>query len=612
MLVPVLVWGVVVAVQRPGVPPAHLRLDGMTPVLEPGGAAVGHDGARWFKKGAAGPAEFTLEHRFHRPEAGGQQPLAVYVPSVERNLEVSLNGTRLGDGGRLVSPVTRNRHRPLFFPIPWGLLHPGENVLRLRVVSEEWDATFLQAAYLGPQKDLETAYRWQYGFKVTSMQVMIAAILLLELFIGGLWLHRPRETVYAWFAAGLLFWAIYNVNYAVSGWPVTAPHWPAVHHVALGAFLYCMILFVHRLVGAPPRRLERGLTWLTAAASVMLLDGGWTLDPQRMWVFINVVYRAVPLGLGVYLLVRLGALARRERTSVLYWLGSVTLVTFSFGVHDSLRQLGVLDPTVGNLMQYAALAALLVFGYLLVDRFAGALAQSEELNQALDHKVSEKTRALAEQFERTRALEREMVLAGERERLMRDMHDGMGGQLVSLLTLVRSGRGDARLLEETVTECLSDLRLMIDSMDTAGEDLAVALGMFRARVEPRLRAMGLVVRWDTAGIPEGVRLGPEGVLHAFRILQEAIQNALKHSQAHTVWVEASDDGRRIHVSVTDDGQGIPAVPVQGRGLRNMHRRAALIGGVVAVEAAHPGTRVTLSVEVPGARVLPYRAAGRRG
>jgi signal transduction histidine kinase len=619
LAVPVLVWAVVLAVQHRGLPRAGLRLDALRLVDEDAAAAfVGNRGAHWYKQGTAGPPDFTLEHHFQGGTAAGAEPLAVYVPSVERNVEVFLNGTKVGDGGRLATPVERNRHRPLFFIVPSGLLREGANSLRLRVVSETHDPAFIQAAYFGPRHELETAYRWQYGFKVTSMQVIVATILLLELFIAGLWLHRRRETVYAWFAAGLLFWAVYNLNYALPRWPVTAPAWPAVHHCALGAFLYCMIVFVHRLVGMRPARLERLLSWLTLLSSGALLLGAWTLEPDRLWALINTGYRAIAQALGLYLLVRLFALARRERTTVLYWLGSVTLLSFSFGVHDSLRQLGLLDPTVPNLMQYGALAALLVFGYLLLERFAVALHQSEELNLALDHKVQEKTRALAEQHERTRALEREMVLAEERERLMRDMHDGTGGQLVSLLSLVRAGHRDPRLLEQAVSECLNDLRLMIDSMDTAGEDLAVGLGTFRARVDPRLRAAGLQVTWDTQAVPAGLRLGPECVLHSFRILQEAIQNVIKHAGARRLRVEAWMEGPPggVRLAVQDDGMGIPAVPVQGRGLRNMQRRAARIGGLLAVEATQPGTRVTLFIPPPRAgRLLPYTfrpAAGRPG
>jgi signal transduction histidine kinase len=140
---------------------------------------------------------------------------------------------------------------------------------------------------------------------------------------------------------------------------------------------------------------------------------------------------------------------------------------------------------------------------------------------------------------------------------------------------------------------------MIDSMDTAGQDMAVGLGMFRSRLDPRLRAMGLQVHWDTHNVPEGLSLGPEGVLQVFRILQEAIQNALKHAQAKTLWIEARLDGSArtpsLLVSVRDDGVGLPAATP---GLDTIRRRAEALSATLTVEPAHPGTRVTLSVPAP--------------
>jgi signal transduction histidine kinase len=123
--------------------------------------------------------------------------------------------------------------------------------------------------------------------------------------------------------------------------------------------------------------------------------------------------------------------------------------------------------------------------------------------------------------------------------------------------------------------------------------------MLRARIEPRLRAMGLEVHWDTHRLPEGIRLGPEGVLQVFRILQEALQNAIKHAGARGLWVEARLDGAAdapaIVLTARDDGTGLPDVVTPGRGLGNMRRRAEGLGATLAVEAAHPGTRVTLSL-----------------
>ena len=605
VLMPPLVWAAVLAVESRGEPDARWLVTDFA-LVDPAPSAdaarlAQKEGPAWFFQASPGRDSFTLRHRFAAAARPTDGPLGLYLPSLEKNVEVFLDGEKIGDGGRLTPPIERARHRPLFFTIPAGLLREGGNDLDLRVVIGGSDG-FLERTYLGPRGSLEPAYRWLYAFKVTSMQMIMITLSLMVLFVFALWAKRPRETLYAWFAAGLVFWSVYNLNFLLTRLPVDMASWQALIHAALGCFLYCMIVFVHRLMGTRLVRLERALLWITLASLAALVAGGRILDFRTQWAFINSGYRFVLLGLGAYLMARLGAFCLRVRTVPVYWLASANVLTFGFGVHDSLAQLGLLRPAMPSLMQYGALAALLGFGYLLVDRFAEALRESEELNVDLDRKVQEKTRALSEQFERTRALERRMAVAAERERLVRDMHDGMGGQLVSLLTLVRSGERDPKLIENALAESLEDLRLVIDSMDVAGEDLAVGLGMLRARLEPRLREMGLAVHWNTHQLPGGIRLGPEGLLHVFRILQESLQNTLKHARARTLWIEARPDGSpgggSVRLTVRDDGIGFSGPRPGGRGLGNMRHRAGRLGATLSVEPASPGTQVTLVLPMP--------------
>jgi signal transduction histidine kinase len=81
----------------------------------------------------------------------------------------------------------------------------------------------------------------------------------------------------------------------------------------------------------------------------------------------------------------------------------------------------------------------------------------------------------------------------------------------------------------------------------------------------------------------------------YRIAQEALTNALKHSGGTRIEFELRVDAERLTLTVQDDGQGMPATPATpGVGLTSMRSRAARIGGVVTVAPAAPrGTRVTV-------------------
>jgi signal transduction histidine kinase len=87
-------------------------------------------------------------------------------------------------------------------------------------------------------------------------------------------------------------------------------------------------------------------------------------------------------------------------------------------------------------------------------------------------------------------------------------------------------------------------------------------------------------------------------LQVMRVVQEAITNVVKHADAATITVrtgEAPDveRGPGVFVDVEDDGRGVGPDPAAGRGLAGMRRRAARLGGVVAVEGTGTGTRVRL-------------------
>src|SRR4029434_10116892 len=98
--------------------------------------------------------------------------------------------------------------------------------------------------------------------------------------------------------------------------------------------------------------------------------------------------------------------------------------------------------------------------------------------------------SFAREEERARAA----ALARERTRLMRDLHDGLGGQLVSIVALSERGNATAPI-GDAARAALKDLRLVIDSMDDIGGDLMLALGSWRERAMAQLRPHNIALEW---------------------------------------------------------------------------------------------------------------------
>ena len=92
------------------------------------------------------------------------------------------------------------------------------------------------------------------------------------------------------------------------------------------------------------------------------------------------------------------------------------------------------------------------------------------------------------------------------------------------------------------------------------------------------------------------RLEPRVEVTVYRIVQELVGNALKHAKASEVSIDVTRSPGRLSVMVSDDGAGFdPSIPGEGMGLENVRKRAATLGGNVAIDSV-PGKGTTISLE----------------
>jgi len=202
--------------------------------------------------------------------------------------------------------------------------------------------------------------------------------------------------------------------------------------------------------------------------------------------------------------------------------------------------------------------------------------------------------------------ERDLLAAVNREqqRFGRDLHDGLGQELTGIALLVRSlcnrALKDAPSLVTELQEVLAHVTTAIATTRTVARGVSPASreqgGLARALQE-------LARRWrETQGTnvqcrviaPDTLDLEPMLADNFYRIAQEALTNAIQHSGASEILIELRQSPRRLRLSVTDNGSGIPPVGTRGTGLglNIMRSRAELAGAQLKIEAAADGgTRV---------------------
>jgi signal transduction histidine kinase len=194
--------------------------------------------------------------------------------------------------------------------------------------------------------------------------------------------------------------------------------------------------------------------------------------------------------------------------------------------------------------------------------------------------------------ERERDLAAHQAVLEERARIARELHDVIAHTVTVMVVQAQAGpdvAGDtARArhafasIESSGREALSELRRLLGVLRTGEEKVAVApqpgLGSLE-RLVAELRAAGRQVALHVEGTP--VELPPGVNLSAYRIVQEALTNIVKHAPGARADVTVRYRSRAVEVEIVDDGPGASVVRAGlGHGLVGMRERAALYGGLL--------------------------------
>jgi two-component system sensor histidine kinase UhpB len=234
------------------------------------------------------------------------------------------------------------------------------------------------------------------------------------------------------------------------------------------------------------------------------------------------------------------------------------------------------------------------------------MAQAVEDKVQAERKALEAEAKLEERSEMARVVEQRVE--EERRLIAHELHDEFGQSVTAIRSLALAiatqggardpATGDvARLIAEEAARLYDAMhglipRLVPLSLDTLG--LAETLESLVRDWQSRYPAVMLSLRHDLSA-----DLGPSVTLAIYRVVQEGLINALRHAQASRVDVGVQSDARHVHVTITDDGIGLPADWARPGhfGLRGLAERLAHLGGVLDVANVQP-RGVRLSAEIP--------------
>lgn len=287
--------------------------------------------------------------------------------------------------------------------------------------------------------------------------------------------------------------------------------------------LFWLVMVLHLFLCQPHGRaligLTRAVVCITGVISVLTLPvlGVLPVFPSTSLlvplVYAIVVLMAVTVCLvgGIY-----AWRCSREGRLVAIGLGVCTLL----GVPDWLLHNDVISPEGWFLGAYTNAATFSMFGLLMYRRYVSAIGEVEQLNASLAQRLQAREAELELSHRQLREAQMLQTISDERQRLMQDMHDGLGSSLISAIRSVERGGMSDLKVSQILKDCLDDLKLTIDSMEPVEADLLLLLATLRFRLEPRLEGSGIALLWEVQELPTLAWLDPSRALHILRIVQE--------------------------------------------------------------------------------------------
>ena len=533
--------------------------------------------------------------------ANGQTSPAVYVP---RAIAMPLQLWWLD--GALWRPFFDNQanraeqwNRPLLVPLPPGVwpAHPAPGqrlILAVGVPYRNDRFHAVSSLWVGPLAELRSRHAGRVALQLALPQAASLAMVAIGALSWAVWLRRRRDRAYLYFAMAAVVWPLRNLHHFID-----LPHdalWRGwfwwLTSASVSWLMWVVYLFAFRFDARRFPRIERGLALFVVVSGVLTMPF-WPYDALLL-------QHAVNLGAALCVTALLGGLAWRGGARELKVIVLALLVSLAFAVHDwGLLAMRISLESI-YLLPFGSMLVMGSFLYAAQRRFVGAIDEVEAANAELADKLARREREIEASHAQLRRIESAQAVLIERQRLMRDMHDGVGSTLIATLRTVEQGDFSRQGLADMLRAAIEDLRLAIDSLEPIEHDLTTLLATLRHRVGRRLEAAGLQLQWAMDDLPPLPWLDATQALQVLRLLQEALSNVIKHAGARTVAISAQVADGAVLVRVVDDGGGFdPAAATAGRGMVNMHHRAARLGGLCEITSSPgPGAGAVVALRLP--------------
>jgi len=520
--------------------------------------------------------------------------ISIFTENNRERVSVSINGVDIFRNYADDRHSMLGWNHPYLIPVSNSLLKPGTNEIVIRAESGRNHSLGIGTIAVGSHNALASHFESQYFFRIDAPKTLNWTMLLLSVFVFIMWLGRRQEMELFWLSLTGISWFVRNYHFFAETIPIEPLLFQQITYYSIYFAVAVTLAFCAEFLKLRYRKI----------IIIIMLGIGVFLCLSRFFLIntnhTDIASNLMTVGLfGSFLLI-LAHHAWKGQSPESWLLLILLSLAALTGVHDIGRIPNVNWWTGAgfHFQPYIGFLLFLVFLLSLAGRFLSALSLVEETNVHLEKSVKEATDALAASQQAQRKMEVERALETERERLMREMHDGIGSSLVTALAVARQ-RKDPPSTITTLQRAIGDLKITVDSLAPIEGDVVTLLANLRHRMERELSQTGITSIWQVEECPPLDWMDAGHSLHLLRLLQEALSNVLQHADASSITLSCKSSMRQnksgVLISIVDDGIGFnPSDRSGSKGLGFMHQRAEILNGALTIEnLVSGGTAVKL-------------------
>jgi signal transduction histidine kinase len=523
----------------------------------------------------------TLQVRI--PQIANHEQLGMCVTRFSGSGEIKFKGQLLGAPSTSPNGIVNNSWGAHFVSLPVDAV----GVVSLELIAGPGKPIGLWPIWMGPVQEV----RLECQSLDIKRRIVSGGIGLVLLSFGLMLVtqsYRQSDQVSFWCAITCIFATAKPLHFSIIDPPVSDYLWTLLYYCTRLIYAPAVFVFIAHLIDFQFKNRAAFFVFSLHLIFVAVFVFG---DPSD-WAAILKVQGGVYILIGAWVAVKLfkfRRFANNVHDMVMTWVVLVSIALHCIEYLSWLKQ-PELHLTVFSTAQFPLL--LIFVSVILIEKRSDKLKAVEEKAGFLSAMVQAQA---AEIIAANREIERvrgEALVAAERRRIMRDMHDGVGSHLIGAVSLLSQGKENKPAID-MIERALLDIRNTVDSISTDSASLDSLLGSLRHRIEPVLASSNIHLNWDVEDFAEGLLINNADTrLNLLRVIQEAFVNVIRHSQANEVSFKASSEANRLHFQINDNGKGFDSSQVRrGNGLKNIDYRAKSINAVLDINSSPAGTQI---------------------